>query len=602
MSNPKYITLTSNLLALKSLLSELNVVLTAGVPALTMTGPIAFTDDVGATRGGLRYNAGSGALEYTNDDGGTWNELSSDSFVWESGISYADGAVVLHNNGWYRCTTATASAIPGSTAEWALLTPGTLVQYVTSSEQFKKALETAASVVSIVIQGKILTDVTAMVTASTITIHSDDASEIRGDLDIAIPFESNVYWYSSGTRTYGNTIAVSTGTLWVDRLTNTGATPLTLTGAIQYQRIEGSFTGGDKVRWNAPDVADLVPKDLSTLGSLSFNNDMKLFVDSSTGKGYITISTLATEVAKSAEIRLDIDLVGVLADRPATAAKGFAFYAEDTGDLHIMGPDNVWRSPAHIRGPKGDQGDQGDPGVDVGEGLKVHKFQVVKPASAVPLWLQIRRSTTDKFADSVLCLDTKDVAADRVKVKSRNLTTLAWDTMTSAGFDSNYNGSPVIVDLSAIHQERYIFFRWVTQTASDVPWEATIFPSSNPAGTSTGGDISYVIEHDHGNKPALDLFYIDVVGNLVMDGVVVVPADERGGGLYLVYPEAFADTLELLDAGVFTINEPVVQPGRFSAVKLLEQANSPIYNLDMNILNPYSYNTDPPVVDPGDFT
>ena len=94
-------------------------------------------------------------------------------------------------------------------------------------------------------------------------------------------------------------------------------------------------------------------KDLSTLGSLSFNNDMKLFVDSSTGKGYITISTLATEVAKSAEIRLDIDLVGVLADRPATAAKGFAFYAEDTGDLHIMGPDNVWRSPAHIRGPKG---------------------------------------------------------------------------------------------------------------------------------------------------------------------------------------------------------------------------------------------------------
>ena len=106
-------------------------------------------------------------------------------------------------------------------------------------------------------------------------------------------------------------------------------------------------------------------------------------------------------------------------------------------------------------------------------------------------------------------------------------------------------------------------------------------------------------DHTHSNKPALDLIGIDLNGNITIDGAIVVPANERGGGLYLIDPEDYAGTTPLVDPGAFSVDTELVRPGDYNAIRVYQQLHSETYNIRMDILNPFSYNTTIPRVNPG---
>ena len=1012
----KYITLKDNKLSLKDLLTQISAVLEDGVPVLKITSSIQFSDQVSGVVGGLRYNMETSSVEYSNDGGATWNALSSESFWWEAGKSYTVGTVVLHATGWYVCRIATNNAIPGTSAEWNLLTPGTIFQYVTSSAQLKAALETATSKVTIIMKGDITTAVSATVTAGTVTIYSDEATTIRSTLTIAAPSNGNIYWHSQGTEFSGGSITITSGTLWIDRLKCTVGTQATLTGDIKYQRIDGTFTGGTINRWVDMGVDDLVPKDLSTLEEVAYADALKLYVDAGNQYGYLTMASFATRVAELAAAYFNIDLTGPLSLKPSTAPRVYIFYATDTGDLYIMGENNVWGPPIHIQGPAGAQGQigytvmpavdadgnlswkamlinqtetgpevpqpvnikgadgksafviwkeemgnpgstvddflealgignrrmiftyldvvepdknvtfltkypfiavldniglqwelangrvhynddsvtinltdvyqakglvdspasidtglgtyardvtkdaegafawynaqvetstlftalqepavasyaytnpeltenpvvvnaytpevksptiegnwyglfgggggndggtgdveivgvetlptgsdatlkdtqestslhrkyilgipagptgysystpkpfdltetyyppsddrryyttvlhqggtwvyiateassghtppelpatsnewwqliakPGEDGEDIGNGISVHKFQTKKPSSQLQLHLQMMRSPTGVISEAVLFLDTLNTAEDRAKVRCWNPETTDWELITANGFGPVYNNNPVNVDMSDTKQERYLFYRWVTASNTSATWQSAIFPNSGTidylnsltpdghidftAANLTDGrylhltparfvlavidnngkqwplasdEVSYdfvtdevivdlqgvmtrsgvesivgtwklitnvgimeqpiVGDHTHDNKPALDLIGIDLHGNITIDGAIVVPANERGGGLYLIDPENYADTTTLVDPGEFAVSIELVRPGDYNAIRMYQQLHSETYNIRMDILNPFSYNTTIPRVNPG---
>lgn len=1013
---PKYITLKDNKLSLKDLLTQISAVLEDGVPVLKITGAIQFADQVSGVVGGLRYNLETSSVEYSNDGGATWNVLSSESFWWKAGKAYTVGTVVLHDTGWYVCRTATDSAIPGTSAEWNLLTPGTIFQYVTSAAQFKAALETAATRVTIIMKGDITAAVSATVTAEVVTIYSDENTSIHSALSIAAPSTGNIYWHSQGTEFSGGSLTVTSGTLWIDRIKCPAGAPATLTGDIKYQRIDGAFTGGTINRWSDMGVDDLVPKDLSTLTEINYADALKLYVDAGNQYGYLTMASFASRVAEIAAAYFQIDLTGPLNIRPSTAPQGYIFYASDTGDLYIMGENNVWGPAIHIQGPAGKQGQigytimpavdsdgnlswtaqlisqtetgpevpqpinikgadgksafviwkeemgnpgstvddflealgignrrmiftyldvvepnktvtfqtkypfigvldnvglqwnlengrvhyneesvtinltdiyqakglvdspasittglgsyardttkdaqgafawynaqvetstlftalqepavasyaytnpqltenpvvvnayvpevksptiegnwyglfgggggndggtgdvelveiktlptgseatledapestslhrkyilgipegptgysystpepfdlsatyyppsadrryyttvlhqggtwvyisteassghtppelpetrndwwqliakPGDDGEDIGAGISVHKFQTKKPSSKLQLYIQMMRSPTGIISEAALFLDTLNTPEDRAKVRCWNPETAEWDLIPADGYGPVYNNNPVNVDMSDLKQERYLFYRWVTADNQSYVWRSAIFPNSGtidylnsitPDGyidfteaNLTDGryltlvpskfalavvdnngkqwplaadEVSYdfqldqvtvdlqgVMEragvtsitgtwklvtnvgimdqtiegdHTHSNKPALDLIGIDLNGNITIDGAIVVPANERGGGLYLIDPENYADTTPLVDPGAFSVDTELVRPGDYNAIRVYQQLHSETYNIRMDILNPFSYNTTIPRVNPG---
>ena len=399
--DPQFITLLDNKLSLKQLLEQIAVVIEAGLTTLKLSGSLQFNDLVsGSVVGGLRYNSETSAVEYTND-GTTWNPLSSDSFWWNASNAYTVGTVVLHSTGWYVCTANTSSAIPGQGAEWRLLTPGSTAFYVSNTAQLNSALATAnASSIQIFMKGSFTGNVSATVTAPTVVMYSDESSTYSATTTLNTAQNGNIYWHANNTAVTGD-ITCNSGTLWIEHIRNpeNAAVALGGTGTVKYQRIDGNFTGGTQETWcdyNAPDV--YVPRDVSSLPeATSYIDSYKIYVQTAAnGYGYMTLSTLGERIAEQAASYFKIDDTGTLADRPSSAAKGYVYYASDTGDLYIY-EGTQWGPAIHIKGDAGVVGPAGYTFIPHISAAGVLSWTVSQPTTApVP---QIPPSTQVKGAD-----------------------------------------------------------------------------------------------------------------------------------------------------------------------------------------------------------
>lgn len=91
----------------------------------------------------MRYDTSENAVQYTNDGGMTWNNLTSDTIEWRNNKAYAIGTVVLHGQAFYACVEEIEGPTypePGNTTAWRLLTIGSVCQIVKNAAQLKTAL------------------------------------------------------------------------------------------------------------------------------------------------------------------------------------------------------------------------------------------------------------------------------------------------------------------------------------------------------------------------------------------------------------------------------------------------------------------------------
>ena len=358
-TTPRYLTLAGNKLTLQDLVEQIMLVIEDdGLSSLHIKDTLRFYDTTGAFAAGIRYDATTDTLQFSTNGGASWDPITSETFWWDSSKQYAAGTVVLHTTGWYTCNYTTTDQ-PGQSAAWTLLTSGSLIKYVSNSNQLKQALETQADSLMIVIRGDISSTCNASVRANTVSIWSDESSRISSAITLNTTATAKIYWHSNGTRVINNsTIAVSSGTLYIDRLTVTYGT-LSLTGNCKYQRIDGSFTGGTQESWAIPSTSHLLDKDLSKLSKSQYSDTLKLYVNSANGYGYITTSEIASRASKDALKYFKIHASAPLAQRPTTATAGYIFYANDTGDLYIMDEAGEWGPAIHFRGPAGSNGKNG---------------------------------------------------------------------------------------------------------------------------------------------------------------------------------------------------------------------------------------------------
>lgn len=365
MAVNKYITLHNNRLALQDLIDQITYVIDQGVVTLKVKGSVEFTEVLGNSLGGLRYNTSDKQIEYSND-GVLWTPLTSDSFWWEEENSYNAGTVVLHTTGWYMANAfAIGSDVPGTSGKWSLLTSGTIIKYASNTAQLAQALATPAFNVCIHLKGDFNGVCSAIVNATTVTIWSDESSSFSGSIILSTANDSNIYWHSNGTHiTDDLTINVTSGTVWIDRL-NVLAGKVTLLedgATIYYRRIDGKHEGGIFNDWTGvpnTDKDDYVPKQLSDLDAIAYNKDLNLYVQDGDEYGYIRMDDIAAKVASQASAYFKINLRGVDSTKPKEAPKGYVFYATDIGALYVMGDDNVWQDPLILRGSDGKQGAPG---------------------------------------------------------------------------------------------------------------------------------------------------------------------------------------------------------------------------------------------------
>jgi hypothetical protein len=139
------------------------------------------------------------------------------------------------------------------------------------------------------------------------------------------------------------------------------------------------------------------------------------------------------------------------------------------------------------------------------------------------------------------------------------------------------------VDLSSIKEARNI-------EHIEGTWKVVI--NVGAADTVIEGD------HTHLNKGIIDLITIDLLGNITIDGVVLVSAEDRNTSRYLIDPGLFPETTAevttlLVDPSTFSISTDRVDPGEYSAVKVSMYRDAGVYNSSMTsrILNPSSYGT-----------
>lgn len=363
MAVPRYITLAGgNRLSLQDLVTQIVYVIEeGGIGSLRIKDTLQFYDDVNGIVGGLKYDQTLDAVVYSTDGGASWNPLTSDTFWWTTGKTYTTGTLVLHESGWYVCQRETTDE-PGVSASWGLLTAGSLIKYVRNSEQLKVALESNATNLMIVLSGDISTDCAASITANTVSIWSDEASRVYSNITFSTAAGTTVYWHTNGTRVTGNCQINSTpGRCYIDRLNVTYGTLVLGTGCY-YQRIDGQFSGGTKELWNTPSLDAYLEKDLSKLAELAYTDNLKVYVNSVSSNGYITVSAISQNAAKYAFQYFKIHSAAPLTQRPETAPAGYVFYASDTGDLYIMDEEGQWGPAIHFRGPQGLPGADGNNG------------------------------------------------------------------------------------------------------------------------------------------------------------------------------------------------------------------------------------------------
>ncbi len=333
-------------------MANIEYVLEQGLDTLKLAGSLDFYDALENHVGGIRYNTTNDTVEVSVDGGVTWKAITTDTFWWSADKAYTTGTVVLHTSGWYVCDIATDSEVPGTSASWRLLTSGTMFRYVSNASQLKEALETDADSISIKTKG-IIGPLSAAITASTVTIWSDETTALNGNISISTGANSSIYWHSQGT-TISKTLSISCtgGSLYIDRMRITTGTT-TLSDNITYQYITGTVSGGVQDLWTIPEIDAYVPKDLSKLDVAEYKDSFKVYVNEGSSYGYVTIATIAEEIANEAVAYFNIDRQDVLANKPDIAARGYVFYATDTGDIYIMQADNQWSDAIRIRGEAG---------------------------------------------------------------------------------------------------------------------------------------------------------------------------------------------------------------------------------------------------------
>lgn len=366
MAVPQYITLAGgNRLSLQDLVQQIAFVISDdGLGSIRLKNSLEFVDSADGVLGGIKYDTTTDSVVYSTDGGRTWNPITSDSFWWVSGKTYTSGTIVLHTSGWYACRTTTTD-VPGESDAWDLLTAGSIIKYVRNSAQLKAALETRATHISIVLVGSITTAIAASVTATTVTIWSDEATRISADITISASSGASIFWHASGTKVTANaTISCSAASLYIEHLAVTYGR-LTLQNNVKYQRVDGNFTGGTYELWADASHDHLLEKDLSKLDRLTADSDMRVYVHSDARYGYVSVLDIAEKASEGAFKYFKIHATGGLNGRPTTAAQGYTYYAEDTGDMYIMGKDNVWGPPVHIRGPQGRDGNDGSVGYTI---------------------------------------------------------------------------------------------------------------------------------------------------------------------------------------------------------------------------------------------
>ena len=106
-------------------------------------------------------------------------------------------------------------------------------------------------------------------------------------------------------------------------------------------------------------------------------------------------------------------------------------------------------------------------------------WQCTRPMSDLALHLMVQKSSTGLLADAVTVIDTLNVPSDRTKVKAFNGST-GMVACTMDGFGSAYSNAPVIVDLSGIAEQTYLFYKWYTAETS-LGWGVSHFPVSSEA-------------------------------------------------------------------------------------------------------------------------
>lgn len=368
-NNNTYLQMQQSNIGIADLLSKINEVLSGEeLDALTLKEDLTFAPAASPTAGKLRFD-GNG-MQFSNDNGVTWNNVSSLDYSWKQGVTYNEGDVVLHGSAWWGCTATTSSEPSTSAVAWRLITLGSEIVFVHTMDQFQEALESETRC-TIWLSGSMTGTLSATIATDAITIYSDETNSLTfsdNAMAINVPAGRNVYWHCKNTLLAGASAALAitnsgSGGLWLEHV-STAITGINLTGAVNYQEITGLHTGGTQRYWTVPDVfGQMVPKDITQFISATLVDSAALYTYVGGAPGYVTAGGLCENIAGRTAKYWHIDAQGLVTDLPAYADEGYIYFATDTGDVYRYGA-SAWDPPVHLQGPAGSPGSSGASGSD----------------------------------------------------------------------------------------------------------------------------------------------------------------------------------------------------------------------------------------------
>jgi hypothetical protein len=119
----------------------------------------------------------------------------------------------------------------------------------------------------------------------------------------------------------------------------------------------------------------------------------------------------------------------------------------------------------------------------------------------------------------------------------------------------DFNANSTTIDLS------YVFAQANTDKVTGT-WKIVILEGEQ--------QISGVIDkygHTHQNKSVLDNITVDVYGNVMIYGTIIVPYNQRQDSVYLVDTEGFSADDAMLTPGEYTKDDTLVDPYAYSVIK-----------------------------------
>ena len=366
--NNSYIGLEGSRFAASTLEKALNDIFASGVDTLVLSQHLKLDNEAGK-RATLRMGPNSDKLEVSYDGGVLWEPVKDDrvgAYQWKAGTAYKQGDFVLLDSALYVCRTDTDSEVPGNGSCWERLSHSMSTFYVDSNDKLKAALEYEGSpAVRIMLTGTLSGDLVASVKPLVVSMYSDESVTLQWK---TVSLEGNgankIYWRAGGAKVsqeYATNPSVSckNASLYI---TSLSAAKLTLEGAVSYEQIKGTVSGGTRQLWDQVDTFSMfVPRDFAGLAQLSTSLDCRVYVHSDVRDGWVSLTDILRAAATEGGGFFGVDSQGPLSARPVSADLGYCYYATDTGDLYRYGKDG-WSEPIHVKGDKGAKGDKGDKG------------------------------------------------------------------------------------------------------------------------------------------------------------------------------------------------------------------------------------------------